>query len=86
MTDGTHGVRYSEAQIDHGQSWGRRDATGRAVPPSGPAEETRPGQQNSVPQWLPFGESRPATCFPTGASLACSWDPELIRLMGNALA
>jgi beta-glucosidase len=86
MTDGTHGVRYSEAQIDHGQSWGRRDASGRAVPPSGQADGPRPGELNSVPEWLAFGQSRPATCFPTGSSLACSWDPELIRLMGNALA
>ena len=86
MTDGTHGVRYSEAQIDHGQSWGRRDASGRALPPSGKVDEPRPGELNSVPEWLAFGQSRPATCFPTGSSLACSWDPELARLMGNALA
>ena len=86
MTDGTHGVRYSEAQIDQGQSWGRRDASGRALPPSGQAQEPRSGELNTVPEWLPFGQSRPATCFPTGSSLACSWDPELIRLMGNALA
>lgn len=87
MTDGTHGVRYSEAQIDHGQSWGRRDETGRAVPPSGPADARhRPDELNSAPQWLAFGQSRPATCFPTGSSLSCSWDPELVRLMANALA
>jgi beta-glucosidase len=69
MTDGTHGVRYSEAQIDHGQSWGRRDASGRAVPPSGQTDEHRPGELNSAPEWLAFGQSRPATCFPTGSSL-----------------
>jgi beta-glucosidase len=86
MTDGTHGVRYSEAQIDHGQSWGRRDASGRVVPPSGKTDEHRPSELNSVPEWLAFGQSRPATCFPTGSSLSCSWDPGLIRRMGNALA
>lgn len=86
MTDGTYGVRYSEAQIDHGQSWGRRDARGGAVPPSGDEAEPKQTELSSAPQWLAFGQSRPATCFPNGSSLACSWDPELIRLMGNALA
>lgn len=28
----------------------------------------------------------PATSFPTGVSMAASWDPELIRLVGQALA
>ncbi len=30
--------------------------------------------------------SVPATCFPTAATTACSWDPELIYKMGQALA
>src|SRR5438477_5678754 len=64
----------------------RRDVSGRAVPPSGQIEEHRAGELNSAPEWLAFGQSRPATCFPTGSSLACSWDPELVRRMGNALA
>src|SRR5216684_3365844 len=85
MTDGTHGVRYSEAQIDHGQSWGRRGTGGGTLPPSGKVGEAQT-ELNSVPEWLAFGQSRPATCFPNGSSVACSWDPELIRLMGNALA
>ena len=31
-------------------------------------------------------ESLPATCFPTASSLASSWDPDLLRSMGAALA
>ena len=30
--------------------------------------------------------SHPATCFPTASSLACTWDVELMRDMGQALA
>ena len=30
--------------------------------------------------------SAPATCFPTAALTACSWDEELIGLIGNAIA
>lgn len=80
MTDGTHGLRYSEAQIERGQLWGKREVTGCAVPAADEAE------LSSSPDWLPFGHSRPATCFPNGSGLACSWDPELIREMGEALA
>jgi len=31
-------------------------------------------------------ESLPATCFPTASCLASTWDPDLLRSMGNALA
>jgi beta-glucosidase len=86
MTDGTYGLRYSEAQIDHGQSWGKREVAGATPSSSGNAAEASPTELSSAPQWLAFGVSRPATCFPNGSSLACSWDPALIRLMGNALA
>lgn len=55
MTDGTHGVRYSEAQIDRDESWtkcvSKRERPSRA-------------KLNSAPEWLPFGTSRAATCFP----------------------
>ena len=32
-----------------------------------------------------LGESVPATCFPTAATLASSWDPDLVRRIGEAL-
>src|SRR5262245_23848692 len=32
------------------------------------------------------GQSLPATCFPTASCLASTWDVELLRQMGNALA
>ncbi|BDR53906.1 glycosyl hydrolase [Bombiscardovia apis] len=34
---------------------------------------------------LGIGESKPATCFPTAGTVACSWDPELAESMGRAL-
>ncbi len=33
-----------------------------------------------------MGTSLPATCFPTAGALGSSWDPELIRSIGSALA
>lgn len=32
-----------------------------------------------------LNDSVPATCFPSGASLACSWDKELLERVGSAL-
>ncbi len=54
MTDGTYGVRYSEAQIDRGESWVKREIKQNQISRS---------KLNSAPEWLPFGRSRPATCF-----------------------
>ncbi len=33
-----------------------------------------------------IGNSVPATCFPTACASACSWDPNLLREMGAAIA
>ena len=30
--------------------------------------------------------SKPATCFPTASAIACSWNPNLVREMGKAIA
>ena len=32
-----------------------------------------------------LGDSEPATCFPTASSLGCTWDPELLTRVGEAL-
>ena len=29
-----------------------------------------------------MGESEPATCFPSAATTACSWDPEVVEAVG----
>ena len=31
------------------------------------------------------GDSAPATCFPPAVTLGCTWDPELMRRVGEAL-
>lgn len=35
---------------------------------------------------LGINASRPATCFPTAVTTACSWDPELLEQIGAAIA
>ena len=35
---------------------------------------------------LGINGSEPATCFPTAATTACSWNPELLHEMGGAIA
>lgn len=47
----------------------------------GPHGVRRPMDPNSL-----GSQSFPATCFPTASSLASSWDPALLREMGQALA
>lgn len=34
---------------------------------------------------LGFGDSVPATCFPTAATLACTWDDDVVREVGAAI-
>ncbi len=34
---------------------------------------------------LGLGDSLPATCFPTASALASSWDPDLVRSVGDAI-
>jgi beta-glucosidase len=40
-----------------------------------------PGQNNGA-----FTSSIPATCFPCGSTLACSWDKSLLARLGNVIA
>ncbi len=74
MTDGTYGVRYSISQIDEQQAAGiDLDAF----------LETVNRKANDVE--IAFGSMKPATCFPNGSSMACSWDLDLAYAMGEAL-
>lgn len=72
MTDGTYGVRYSTTQIEADDS-GESDLA---------AFQALVNQQADGM----FGSTRPATCFPNGNLLGCSWDVELAMRMGEALA
>lgn len=90
MTDGTYGVRYSAEQIDQGQNWAFDDfieiinqsateALLNNVEPLLPVAKESGGSEGL------FGRTKPATCFPNGSALACSWDRDLIYQMGIAL-
>ena len=76
MTDGTYGVRYSKAQIEQGADWCVDDflnVVNQQADSKGGSEAY-------------FGFSEPATCFPNGSSVGCSWDIDLLEEMGQALA
>ncbi|SEQ54054.1 beta-glucosidase [Devosia sp. YR412] len=74
MTDGTYGVRYSVDQIDGDQPGGQDFAAFLSVV-----------NQKANGVEIAFGTINSATCFPNGSSVACSWDLELLREMGDAL-
>ena len=82
MTDGTYGVRYSSAQIDQQQGWNISDFLSVVQQDAGQVT----GDSDKGGSEALFGHSRPATCFPNGSSLACSWDVNLVEQMGRALA
>ncbi|CAI6095862.1 unnamed protein product [Clonostachys chloroleuca] len=74
MTDGTHGVRYSIPQIDEDQPAGQ-DFEAFLSMVNRKANEVE----------VAWGTMKPATCFPNGSSVACSWDVDLACQMGAAL-
>jgi beta-glucosidase len=76
MTDGTYGVRYSIEQID-----GAHDADNQLASFLSVVNTDLSTGVDSA-----FGSTRPATCFPNGSSLACSWDLGLAYELGEALA
>lgn len=83
MTDGTYGVRYSSAQIDGREKWSMDDFISVITQTADQAcaeEPTAKGGSEAL-----FSTSLPATCFPNGSSLACSWDVDLVQQMGQAL-
>lgn len=82
MTDGTYGVRYSTSQIEQGENWNITDFLAVIGQSAGEVEQE---QQKGGSEAL-FSKSKPATCFPNGSTLACSWDSELVYQMGAALA
>ncbi|MFS2175377.1 beta-glucosidase [Rhizobium pisi] len=75
MTDGAHGVRYSTTQIDAGDN--DEDSLQAFLAVVGQQADASGGM---------FGTTRPATCFPNGNLLGCSWDVDLAYRMGEALA
>lgn len=82
MTDGTYGVRYSTSQIEQGENWHISDFLAVIGQSAGEVEQE---EQKGGSEAL-FSKSKPATCFPNGSTLACSWDVDLVYQMGEALA
>lgn len=76
MTDGTYGVRYSTTQIDSG-------ADPEAALSAFLAVVNRRAEDGDAGM---FGDTHPATCFPNGNLLGCSWDVALAEELGQALA
>ncbi|PZQ98052.1 MAG: glycosyl hydrolase [Cereibacter sphaeroides] len=74
MTDGTYGVRYSIDQIDKEAGKVDMQAFLGLV------------NQKARDMSAAFGRTKPATCFPNGSALGCSWDVDLAREIGVALA
>jgi beta-glucosidase len=75
MTDGAYGVRYSTSQIDAGDN--DEDSLQAFLQLVDQQADASGGM---------FGTTRPATCFPNGNLLGCSWDVDLAYRMGAALA
>lgn len=75
MTDGTYGVRYSIPQIDEDQAGGQDFSAFLSVV-----------NQRADHVQIAWGQIKLATCFPNGSSIGCSWDVDLARRLGEALA
>lgn len=86
MTDGTYGVRYSTSQIEQGENWNIKDFISVVNQNADDASEEAKNADQKGGSEAMFSKSKPATCFPNGASLACSWDLSLVYQMGQALA
>jgi len=74
MTDGPNGVRYSRAQVEESAGGGIDFTAFLALVTD--REREAVGQR----------KVETSTCFPTGSSLACSWDPTLAWAVGEAMA
>lgn len=85
MTDGTYGVRYSTSQIEHGENWSFTDFINVVNQNAGETTEQAEAADQKGGSEALFSQSKPATCFPNGSSMACSWDLDLVYQMGQAL-
>ncbi len=91
MTDGAQGVRYSVSQIDRGEGLNIEPFIPDTPPSAADAAAgaaAAPASRSDAGHAIEnmFGAARPATCFPGGACIACSWDAALFRRLGAALA
>jgi beta-glucosidase len=69
-----------------GDGWWRTQHVDRLQIPSICMTDGPHGLRKVVGEGLSLSTSVPATCFPTASALASSWDTELIREVGTALA
>lgn len=70
MSDGTNGVRFQKGELGEEAGANLYDSFTNS------SFDSEQALQNTYK----------ATCFPSGAALACSWDPELAREIGAAVA
>ena len=76
-----------KASLCSGKDWWNTKAIERLGIPSIMMADGPHGLRKQVgePDHLGLQNSVPATCFPTAAALACSWDRELLQNIGQAL-
>ena len=75
-----------KASLTSGADFWHTEAVGRVGVPAIMMTDGPHGLRKQVAQGgtAEIGESAPATCFPTAAALASTWDPELVRRVGRA--
>ncbi|MGZ7442395.1 glycoside hydrolase family 3 C-terminal domain-containing protein [Paenibacillus sp. TH7-28] len=76
-----------KASLCSGQDFWRLKEIGRLAVPSIRMADGPHGLRKEAENadYLAAGQSLPATCFPSAAGLACTWNRTLIRQMGEAL-
>lgn len=79
MTDGTHGVRYSREQIDEEKTWSLEKFL--SIVNQNPNDTGNQSESDDIYHT----DSKPATCFPNGSCVGCSWDVDLLFGMGSAI-
>jgi len=72
MSDGTNGVRVNKTSQEIAEE-GKEELSFFDV--------TKLSQDSKRIKYI-----HPATCYPSGSAIACSWDVELIREVGNSVA